>query len=101
MWMVRFGTAVSLFRTWDLAPDDQRAAVLTPAESAEAPRQEDEVVIQDFFDELLHWKYVGRIAPERLGTRQIDVRLHSAQDCVVRRIVSAMPVVRKQSTFVY
>lgn len=38
---------------WDLAPAGKRAAVVTPVESAEAPKQEDEAVfIQDFFDEL-------------------------------------------------
>ena len=38
---------------WDLAPDGKRVAVLTPVESADAPKQEHEVVfLQNFFDEL-------------------------------------------------
>ena len=38
---------------WDLAPDGKRVAVLTPVESAEAPRQEHDVVfLENFFDEL-------------------------------------------------
>jgi hypothetical protein len=38
---------------WDLAPDGKRIAVLTPAEAAEAPKQEHEVVmLLNFFDEL-------------------------------------------------
>jgi Tol biopolymer transport system component len=38
---------------WDLAPDGKRVAMLTPVESAEAPKQEHEIVmLQNFFDEL-------------------------------------------------
>jgi len=44
---VGFGTA------WDLAPDGQRVAVVTPAETPGAPRQDHEVVmLLNFFDEL-------------------------------------------------
>jgi serine/threonine protein kinase/Tol biopolymer transport system component len=38
---------------WDLAPDGKRVVVVTPVESAEAPKQEHEVVfLENFFDEL-------------------------------------------------
>jgi hypothetical protein len=38
---------------WDLAPDGKRVLVLAPVESAEAPKQEHEVVfLENFFDEL-------------------------------------------------
>jgi serine/threonine-protein kinase len=38
---------------FDLAPDGKRIAVVTPVESAEAPKQEHDVVfIENFFDEL-------------------------------------------------
>jgi WD40 repeat protein len=38
---------------WDLAPDGKRAAVVTPVESAGAPKQEHEVVfLENFIDEL-------------------------------------------------
>jgi Tol biopolymer transport system component len=38
---------------WDLAPDGKRVLVLTPAKSAEAPKQEHEVVfLENFFDYL-------------------------------------------------
>jgi hypothetical protein len=39
--------------TWDLAPDGKRVAVLTPAETPAAPKQDREVVILlNIFDEL-------------------------------------------------
>ena len=39
--------------SWDLAPDGKRVAVLTPVDSADAGKQEHEVVLlQNFFDEL-------------------------------------------------
>ncbi len=39
--------------SWDLAPDGKRLLVLTPVESAEAPKQEHEVVfLENFFDYL-------------------------------------------------
>jgi serine/threonine-protein kinase len=39
--------------TWDLAPDGKRVLLLTPVESAAAPKQEHEVVfLLNFFDEL-------------------------------------------------
>ena len=49
VWIAKLGgTAV-----WDLAPDGKRVAVVTPVESADAPKQEHEVVfLQNFFDEL-------------------------------------------------
>jgi len=48
VWITKLGGT-----DWDLAPDGKRLAVLTPVESAAAPRQEHEVVfLQDFFDEL-------------------------------------------------
>jgi hypothetical protein len=48
VWIAKLGGTV-----WDLAPDGQRVAVLTPVESAEGPKREHEVVfLQNFFDEL-------------------------------------------------
>jgi Tol biopolymer transport system component len=45
---------------WDLPPDGKRVAVLTPVKSAEAPKQEHEVVfIENFFDELRRRVPVG------------------------------------------
>ena len=40
-------------KQWDLAPDGKRVVVVRPVETAEAPRQEHEVVfLENFFDEL-------------------------------------------------
>ena len=48
VWIAKLGGT-----EWDLAPDGKRVAVLTPVESAEAPKQEHEVVfLENFFDEL-------------------------------------------------
>jgi hypothetical protein len=48
IWIVKLGGT-----EWDLTPDGKRVLVLTPVESAEAPRQEHEVVfLINFFDEL-------------------------------------------------
>jgi serine/threonine protein kinase len=48
VWIARLGGT-----DWDLAPDGKRVLVLTPAESAEAPKQEHEVVfLINFFDYL-------------------------------------------------
>jgi serine/threonine-protein kinase len=48
VWIAKLGGT-----QWDLAPDGQRVAVLTPVETADAPRQDHEVVfLQNFFDEL-------------------------------------------------
>jgi hypothetical protein len=48
VWIAKLGG-----RAWGLAPDGKRAVVLTPVESAEAPKQEHEVVfLFNFFDEL-------------------------------------------------
>jgi len=48
VWIARLGGT-----QWDLAPDGKRVAVVTPVGSADAPKQEHEVVfIQNFFDEL-------------------------------------------------
>ena len=54
VWIAKLGAAVIANATvWDLAPDGKRVAVLTPVESAEAPKQEHEVVfLLNFFDEL-------------------------------------------------
>ena len=48
VWIAKLGGT-----QWDLAPDGKRVVVLTPAEIAEAPKQEHEVVfLLNFFDEL-------------------------------------------------
>jgi len=48
VWIARLGGT-----EWDLAPDGQRVAVLTPVETAKAPMPEHEVVfLENFFDEL-------------------------------------------------
>ena len=48
MWIAKLGGT-----QWDLAPDGKRVAVLTPVESADAPKPEHEVVfLLNFFDEL-------------------------------------------------
>jgi WD40 repeat protein len=48
VWIAKLGGT-----DWDLAPGGKRVAVLTPVESAEAPKQEHEVVfLENFFDEL-------------------------------------------------
>ena len=57
VWIAKLGGAMwdsKLSGTmWDVAPDSKRALVLTPAESAEAPKQEHEVVfLVNFLDYL-------------------------------------------------
>jgi Tol biopolymer transport system component len=48
VWIAKLGGT-----KWDLAPDGKRVLVLTPAESAEAPKQEHEVVLlENFLDYL-------------------------------------------------
>lgn len=48
VWIAKLGGT-----DWDLAPDGNRVAALTPVESAESPKQGHEVVfLQNFFDEL-------------------------------------------------
>ena len=48
VWIAKLGGT-----QWDLAPDGNRVLVLTPVESAEAPKPEHEVVfLINFFDEL-------------------------------------------------
>ena len=48
VWLAKLGGT-----DWDLAPDGKRLLVLTPGESAEAPKQEHEIVVLiNFFDEL-------------------------------------------------
>ena len=48
VWIAKLGGT-----QWDLAPDGKRVLVLTPVESAEAPKQEHEVVfLINFLDEL-------------------------------------------------
>jgi serine/threonine protein kinase/Tol biopolymer transport system component len=49
VWVSKLGGSPA----FDLAPDGKRIAVVTPVESAEAPKQEHDVVfIENFFDEL-------------------------------------------------
>jgi hypothetical protein len=49
----QLGAAAANGTRWDLAPDGKRVAVLTPVESAEAPKQDHEIVmLLNFFDEL-------------------------------------------------
>ena len=46
---------------WDLAPDGKRVLAFTPVESAEAPKQEHEVVfLINFLDYLLQKAPVGK-----------------------------------------
>ena len=48
VWIAKLGGT-----EWDLAPDGKRVVVVTPVASAEAPKQEHQVVfLQNFFDEL-------------------------------------------------
>jgi Tol biopolymer transport system component len=48
VWIAKLGGV-----EWDLAPNGKRVAVLTPADTTEAPKQEHEVVLLlNFFDEL-------------------------------------------------
>jgi serine/threonine protein kinase len=48
VWIAKLGGT-----QWDLAPDGKRVVVVTPVESAVAPKQEHEVVfLENFFDEL-------------------------------------------------
>ena len=48
VWIARLGGT-----QWDLAPDGKRIAVITPADSAGAPKQDHEVVfLENFFDYL-------------------------------------------------
>jgi Tol biopolymer transport system component len=60
VWIAKLGGAVG-YTTWDLAPDGKRVLVVTPVESAEAPKQDHEVVfLQNFFDELRRRAPVGK-----------------------------------------
>ena len=60
VWIARLGPGSGVV-TWDLAPDGKRVAVLTPVESAEAPKQEHEIVmLLNFFDELRRKVPVGK-----------------------------------------
>jgi hypothetical protein len=60
VWLAKLGAAPGV-GTWDLAPDGKRVAVLSPAESEEAPKQEHEIVmLQNFFDELRRKVPVGK-----------------------------------------
>ena len=48
VWIAKLGGT-----EWDLAADGKRVVVVTPVASAEAPKQERQVVfLQNFFDEL-------------------------------------------------
>jgi len=52
VWIAKLGGS-SVGTQWDLDPDGKRVAVLTSVESAEAPKQEHNVVfLENFFDEL-------------------------------------------------
>jgi Tol biopolymer transport system component/predicted Ser/Thr protein kinase len=56
VWTAKLGGA-----QWDLAPDGKRLVVATRVESAEAPKQEHEVVfLENFFDELRRRAPVGK-----------------------------------------
>jgi Tol biopolymer transport system component len=56
VWISKLGGTM-----WDLAPDGKRVLVLTPGESAEAPKQEHEVVfLINFFDYLRQRVPVGK-----------------------------------------
>ena len=60
VWIAKLGAAAGAAR-WDLAPDGKRVLVVTPVESAEAPKQEHEIVmLQNFFDELRRKVPVGK-----------------------------------------
>jgi hypothetical protein len=54
VWLAKLGGFRAGFGTaWDLAPDGKRAAVVTPAETPEAPRRDHDVVmLLNFLDEL-------------------------------------------------
>jgi serine/threonine-protein kinase len=54
VWLEKLGGFRAGFGTgWDLAPDGKRVAVVTPAETPAAPKQDHEVVmLLNFFDEL-------------------------------------------------
>jgi len=56
VWIAKLGGT-----DWDLAPDGKRVVVVTPVESAGAPKQEHEVVfLENFFDELHRRVPVGK-----------------------------------------
>ena len=56
VWIAKLGGT-----DWDLAPDGKRVLVLAPVETAEAPKQEHEVVLlENFFDELRRKVPVGK-----------------------------------------
>jgi hypothetical protein len=63
VWIAKLGAAPTglVGSTWDLARDGARVVVVTPVESAGAPKQEHEVVfVQNFFDELRRRVPVGK-----------------------------------------
>jgi hypothetical protein len=56
VWIAKLGGT-----QWDLAPGGKRVAVLTPVETADAPKQGHEVVfLLNFFDELKRRVPVGQ-----------------------------------------
>src|SRR5204863_57678 len=60
VWVAKLGAVpvIGNFSVWDVTPDGQRVAVLTPVASSDAAKQEHQVVfLLNFFDEL------RRIAP--------------------------------------
>jgi hypothetical protein len=61
VWAPKLGGVGGVRSAWDLAPDGKRVVVLTPVESAEAPKQEHEIVmLLNFFDELRRKVPVGK-----------------------------------------
>ncbi len=63
VWIDRLGASpiVGNFSSWDVTSDAKRVAILTPAESAEAAKQEHEVVfLMNFFDELRRRSAAGK-----------------------------------------
>jgi Tol biopolymer transport system component len=59
VWIGRIGAVLGT--SWDVAPDGKRVLVAAPVESAEAPKQEHEIVmLQNFFDELRRKVPVGK-----------------------------------------
>jgi hypothetical protein len=56
VWIAKLGGT-----EWDLAADGKRVVVVTPVASAEAPKQEHQVVfLENFFDELRRLVPLGK-----------------------------------------
>ena len=76
VWIAKLGAAAGN-GAWDLAPDGKRVAAVTPVESAEAPKQEHEVVfLQNFSTRCggaCRWANVSpRIPSQRAGLPGVD-----------------------------